>query len=1007
MSVKSEALQTGEPDNPDQVKQEPAAGEEQQEESTTELIIDNAGSAKNDTSSDNGHLECPLLKKYLDIAQQWPHLADYVVVTGENNNGPYIKIENSTPDSYLLYRNNLCLVIRSSGSDLFCTLYTYKQHIFKGMVIKDFDKFIVDEATQRGVQLFLKELERDKYRVCSGAFTEDELIACFEPGQLKMIFIEKFEGTVVFRSRDCFSLVTALPGEQTSLGTSVCDSCLRLKLDLTEALRCQDPDPDMFDGVPDPGGDSLASFVEVCMEGEEEEEGEGGNNSRESFDKENQEEGSTESLFYTQIDVPRTRVKTKATKVSYKSLIESAILSSPEKMMKLTEIYDWILARYPVFLANKNGFQNSVRHNLSLNRIFIKVNPGNYGGNTGKGSFWAIDANAAATKSNQDSRLASRVGCKPAHLGNDHPLDAVNFKIRLPPKGGVALALPLAPAATTPESLRPKMTPVKILPKPAPPAAPQLEPPPPQLEPPPAATATDSKAVDDNLPPGGGDAVPSITNSEVVEAAVGITTTTTTNTAIVSIGQPVFLTKSDNSQISSLVKPLTLLKTNNVSESTCLSVQADVSEDTMTKILPAQPPQQQQQQQPLPQDMHHLFSDLPTDVKEQLIKDLPTNIKEQLKTGLPIILRPLDKPGAAISIMAKQPASSMPTVPMMVPAASVAPATEKILSGSAVTLTQREPAAAVPVVAPSPRQQQEIREEQEQQQELKQQLLQQQQQHIQQQLHQQLQKQQQQHQQLQQQLQQQQSNSLSQGTMVATTLSTKEFPKPPFSYKELCMIAIFYSPDLEMSLSSIYEHIKLWFPYFRQPNIGMTWQNSIRHNLSLNKCFIRIERATKDEKGGKWTFDPEDEGWRRLVVSNKWFETPVDAELFEHMAKACPKFQEKVYSKKSMFRTVPVSVKMVKSTTTTVGISSPGSVGTPAGILLTGRVGGGGGPLTDSPDIHSDGSTGSSGASNLQCREALSPSLTPPTKRLKIEPPGLKSELKEEVIDHFNEDPLG
>ena len=37
---------------------------------------------------------------------------------------------------------------------------------------QDFDKFVVDEATRLGVQLFLKELERDKYRVCSGAFTE-------------------------------------------------------------------------------------------------------------------------------------------------------------------------------------------------------------------------------------------------------------------------------------------------------------------------------------------------------------------------------------------------------------------------------------------------------------------------------------------------------------------------------------------------------------------------------------------------------------------------------------------------------------------------------------------------------------------------------------------------------------------------------------------------------------------------------------------------------------------
>jgi hypothetical protein len=43
------------------------------------------------------------------------------------------------------------------------------------VIFQDFDKFIIDEATKQGVQLFLKELERDKYSVCCGAFTEVSL----------------------------------------------------------------------------------------------------------------------------------------------------------------------------------------------------------------------------------------------------------------------------------------------------------------------------------------------------------------------------------------------------------------------------------------------------------------------------------------------------------------------------------------------------------------------------------------------------------------------------------------------------------------------------------------------------------------------------------------------------------------------------------------------------------------------------------------------------------------
>ncbi|VDP97077.1 unnamed protein product [Trichobilharzia regenti] len=54
-------------------------------------------------------------------------------------------------------------------------------------------------------------------------------------------------------------------------------------------------------------------------------------------------------------------------------LIAKAILSTQERRMILSEIYQWIQLRYPYFRTRGPGWRNSIRHNLSLNDCFIKV----------------------------------------------------------------------------------------------------------------------------------------------------------------------------------------------------------------------------------------------------------------------------------------------------------------------------------------------------------------------------------------------------------------------------------------------------------------------------------------------------------------------------------------------------------------------------------------------------------------------------------------------------------
>ena len=571
----------------------------------------------------------------------------------------FLRIYNPLSDKHHRFFPALELIVFITEGTLGLRVFLEHKKVFKESYVNNIEEQLSNPDEYLGLvtvlSAFLSELSVTKYDLCRGAFEESSFDGDLSTIDIQSVLIENDDSRIIYRSRKCYLLVregtqckscTELLNSSASPGCNMVDEKY-----IKEEAEEENPLPLNNDnGI-------LDSLLEVSMD--------------ESW-------RSTESGSSGR---PVSVRELKRPKMSYKKLIFSALMDTPSRRLKLPEIYDWILERYPSFRANKNGFQNSIRHNLSLNKMFIKVD--GQGSEVGRGGFWTVDPYYLSSYDAEDNYGRPKI-----HQSSP-VIDPKGVRNGISTKGlmieGIASNIQ-------------------------------------------AMVASTSEAAD----------------CDPLQVSYPLTCKSV----------------SLNSRINQ----------DECGQESRIAVQEGcvIAPDiTITSVPP--PPSHKNTGSSQHLTGKHFLNNLLT---------------EKLKTILP---KPTNGENNQKIIFVKSPK---------------------------------------PKPAPF---------------------------------------------------------------LDDDNVEVSEYSKPCFSYKELIMLAIFSDPSGAICLNDIYKNIRKWFPYFRQRNIGLTWQNSIRHNLSLNKCFRRLDNNGAPTKvclnilqifmlkvyvilqGGSWSFDTTDDTWKKLMsTQTKW-----------------------------------------------------------------------------------------------------------------------------------------
>lgn len=142
---------------------------------------------------------------------------------------------------------------------------------------------------------------------------------------------------------------------------------------------------------------------------------------------------------------------------SYANLIGMAILRAPNRRLTLAHIYKWISDTYSFYRGQETGWQNSIRHNLSLNKAFQKQERPK--GDTGKGNYWTItpgmEMQFVKEKPTRRGTAVANLSVQPQAIRNEAPVPLVDA---LAPQQWLGRP-PSRPQTATPQIAGPQVAP--------------------------------------------------------------------------------------------------------------------------------------------------------------------------------------------------------------------------------------------------------------------------------------------------------------------------------------------------------------------------------------------------------------------------------------------------------------------------------------------------------------------------------------------------------------------